>query len=54
MTTSPHYEKGSESKISVVLSCPGKEEKSSKKPAAGQRGKNLEEVLSIGDAPRLP
>jgi hypothetical protein len=46
-TTTPHYEKGSESKIAVVLSCPGQEEEKAQKPAAGQTGDNLEDVLNI-------
>lgn len=45
MGTSAHYEKGSESRIAVVLSCPGKEEKRANRPAAGQTGSNLEEIL---------
>lgn len=46
-TTTPHYEKGSESKIAVVLSCPGQDEEKAQKPAAGQTGNNLENVLNI-------
>jgi hypothetical protein len=45
-TTTPHYEEGSEAKIAVVLSCPGQEEEKAQKPAAGQSGENLKEVLS--------
>lgn len=47
MTTSrADYEQGSQSKIAVVLSCPGKKEQEKGNPAAGQTGKNLEYVLS--------
>ena len=47
MTTTAYYEKGTDTKIAFVLSCPGKEEEEAKKPAAGQTGKNLEDLLEI-------
>ncbi len=41
-----HYEKGSESKITIVLSCPGKKEQELNKPASGVTGEHLEYLLS--------
>ncbi|HAU4897566.1 uracil-DNA glycosylase family protein [Aeromonas hydrophila] len=41
-----HYEQGSESKIAVVLSCPGKQEKKHNKPASGITGNNLDYLLN--------
>lgn len=46
MNTSPAYEKGLESKIAFVLSCPGKMEKKNNKPASGKTGKNLDNLLT--------
>ncbi|WFO49632.1 uracil-DNA glycosylase family protein [Aeromonas veronii] len=43
---SAHYEQGSETKIAVVLSCPGKQEKEHNKPASGATGANLNYILN--------
>lgn len=47
MTITAHYEKGTEPKVALVLSCPGEKEENAQKPAAGQTGINLEDLLSI-------
>ena len=47
MKSSAHYEKGSESKITFVFSCPGRLEECEGKPAAGKTGDNLELFLDI-------
>ena len=49
MQNSVHYESGSQNKVAIILSCPGREEEQAnpKGPAKGQTGKNLKGILGI-------
>ncbi len=42
-----HYQYGTQTKIAIIFSAPGKKEEDAKKPAAGQTGINLENLLEI-------
>lgn len=42
-----HYKKGNKNEITLVFSCPGQEEKKARQPAAGQTGKNLNNLLEL-------
>ena len=42
-----HLEHGARNAIAFVFSCPGRKEQEKCRPAAGQTGKNLEEVLRV-------
>lgn len=42
-----HYKKGNKNEITLVFSCPGQEEKKAGQPAAGQTGKNLNNLLEL-------
>jgi hypothetical protein len=41
-----YFEQGQESKVAVVLSCPGSKEEENDRPASGTTGENLELLLS--------
>ena len=42
-----HYKRGNKNEITLVFSCPGQAEKIKGEPAAGQTGKNLNELLKL-------
>jgi hypothetical protein len=41
-----HFERGRKSEVAVVLSCPGRKEEKSIRPASGTTGKNLDLLLA--------
>ena len=47
MKSTPHYEAGTENKIAVIFSCPGRYEEAAGRPAARMTGRNLEVLLEI-------
>lgn len=45
LTDTPHWERGSNTNVAFVFSCPGRREEAAGRPAAGQTGRNLATLI---------